>query len=260
MTSAAEGGLLALALDAQFERTHFLYAVYTVVGPGRHSPLPPGPLPGSRGPARRARRAPRRDPGGGAAGGGAGRRAGRPAVCRVRRGASTGRTPALASYSGKSCASTPTARHRQISPRATRCSRPTFNRPADWIGIPRPARCGWPMSSGATSKNCASSSPAGNGAPSPTHADVVAGSDRCRGAGLLSRHAVAGVRRRSLRGGRGGRAPAAAALRQRAIPRGSSRASACCRTPTAASGPWRPAATAWSTSRPTARSCALGPR
>jgi glucose/arabinose dehydrogenase len=32
MTSAAEGGLLAIALDAQFDRTHFLYAVYTVSG------------------------------------------------------------------------------------------------------------------------------------------------------------------------------------------------------------------------------------
>ena len=33
MTSASEGGLLALALDAQFGRTHFLYAAYTVEGP-----------------------------------------------------------------------------------------------------------------------------------------------------------------------------------------------------------------------------------
>jgi glucose/arabinose dehydrogenase len=32
-TSAGDGGLLALALDAQFERTHFLYAVYTVAAP-----------------------------------------------------------------------------------------------------------------------------------------------------------------------------------------------------------------------------------
>jgi aldose sugar dehydrogenase len=33
MTSASEGGLLALALDAQFDRTHFLYAAYTIAGP-----------------------------------------------------------------------------------------------------------------------------------------------------------------------------------------------------------------------------------
>ena len=33
MTSAAEGGLLALVLDSQFERTHFVYAVYTISGP-----------------------------------------------------------------------------------------------------------------------------------------------------------------------------------------------------------------------------------
>jgi glucose/arabinose dehydrogenase len=33
MTSAGEGGLLAIALDAQFDRSHFLYAVYTVAGP-----------------------------------------------------------------------------------------------------------------------------------------------------------------------------------------------------------------------------------
>ena len=33
MTSAGEGGLLALALDAQFERTHFVYAAYTISGP-----------------------------------------------------------------------------------------------------------------------------------------------------------------------------------------------------------------------------------
>jgi glucose/arabinose dehydrogenase len=33
MTSAAEGGLLAIALDAQFDRTHFVYAVYTIAGP-----------------------------------------------------------------------------------------------------------------------------------------------------------------------------------------------------------------------------------
>ncbi len=33
MTSAAEGGLLAIALDVQFERTHFLYAIYTISGP-----------------------------------------------------------------------------------------------------------------------------------------------------------------------------------------------------------------------------------
>ena len=33
MTSAVEGGLLAIALDAQFDRTHFLYAVYTIAGP-----------------------------------------------------------------------------------------------------------------------------------------------------------------------------------------------------------------------------------
>jgi glucose/arabinose dehydrogenase len=33
MTSASEGGLLALALDAQFDRTHFLYAAYTISGP-----------------------------------------------------------------------------------------------------------------------------------------------------------------------------------------------------------------------------------
>ena len=33
MTSAAEGGLLALVLDAQFERTHFVYAAYTISGP-----------------------------------------------------------------------------------------------------------------------------------------------------------------------------------------------------------------------------------
>jgi aldose sugar dehydrogenase len=33
MTSASEGGLLAIALDAQFERTHFVFAVYTVSGP-----------------------------------------------------------------------------------------------------------------------------------------------------------------------------------------------------------------------------------
>ncbi len=34
MTSALDGGLLALALDAQFERTRFVYALYTVAGPG----------------------------------------------------------------------------------------------------------------------------------------------------------------------------------------------------------------------------------
>ena len=34
MTSALEGGLLALALDAEFERTRFVYALYTVAGPG----------------------------------------------------------------------------------------------------------------------------------------------------------------------------------------------------------------------------------
>jgi glucose/arabinose dehydrogenase len=33
MTSASEGGLLALALDAQFDQTRFLYAVYTIAGP-----------------------------------------------------------------------------------------------------------------------------------------------------------------------------------------------------------------------------------
>ena len=33
MTSASEGGLLSIALDAQFERTHFVFAVYTVSGP-----------------------------------------------------------------------------------------------------------------------------------------------------------------------------------------------------------------------------------
>jgi glucose/arabinose dehydrogenase len=33
MTSASQGGLLALVLDAQFERTRFLYAVYTVAAP-----------------------------------------------------------------------------------------------------------------------------------------------------------------------------------------------------------------------------------
>jgi glucose/arabinose dehydrogenase len=33
MTSASEGGLLALALDAQFDRTHLLYAAYTIAGP-----------------------------------------------------------------------------------------------------------------------------------------------------------------------------------------------------------------------------------
>jgi glucose/arabinose dehydrogenase len=33
MTSAAEGGLLALALDTQFDRTHFVYAAYTIAGP-----------------------------------------------------------------------------------------------------------------------------------------------------------------------------------------------------------------------------------
>ena len=33
MTSANEGGLLALALDAEFDRTHFLYAAYTISGP-----------------------------------------------------------------------------------------------------------------------------------------------------------------------------------------------------------------------------------
>jgi len=33
MTSASEGGLLALALDAQFDRTRFLYAAYTIAGP-----------------------------------------------------------------------------------------------------------------------------------------------------------------------------------------------------------------------------------
>jgi aldose sugar dehydrogenase len=32
-TSAADGGLLALALDTQFDRTHFVYAAYTVAGP-----------------------------------------------------------------------------------------------------------------------------------------------------------------------------------------------------------------------------------
>jgi aldose sugar dehydrogenase len=32
ITDTSEGGLLALALDAQFERTHLLYAVYTVLG------------------------------------------------------------------------------------------------------------------------------------------------------------------------------------------------------------------------------------
>jgi glucose/arabinose dehydrogenase len=31
-TSAGEGGLVALALDAQFDRTHFVYAAYTVAG------------------------------------------------------------------------------------------------------------------------------------------------------------------------------------------------------------------------------------
>ncbi len=37
MTSPSEGGLLALALDAQFDRTHFLYAAYTIAGPeGTH--------------------------------------------------------------------------------------------------------------------------------------------------------------------------------------------------------------------------------
>jgi glucose/arabinose dehydrogenase len=33
MTSASEGGLLSIALDAQFERTHFVFAVYTVSAP-----------------------------------------------------------------------------------------------------------------------------------------------------------------------------------------------------------------------------------
>ena len=142
MTSASEGGLLSIALDAQFERTHFVFAVYTVAGP---------------------------DGAGGSASSATGRSAADSASARCssigfrsravrRRSSASDRMPGCMPRSTparpggalrrwrrpaeRSCASTPTAPRRRISPRASPYSRAPFNRPADWTGIPTRARYG----------------------------------------------------------------------------------------------------------------------
>ena len=136
-TRASEGGLLALALDAQFDRTHFVYAAYTVAGPqgtrrfrvvryrevegrlGERVVLLDA-IPAAARPAASL-----------------GDRPGRPALCRVRRRRGSGRrTPPLASYSGKVLRLNTDGTTPQDQPAGLRCSQPTFSRPAGSTGIP----------------------------------------------------------------------------------------------------------------------------
>ena len=137
MTRASEGGLLALALDAQFDRTHFVVCRIHGRRPGGHSPISRRPLSARsgagwasascsstryrrrRGPQRRSTTAPMA---------GSMSRSTPPPVP----GGHRHRRPTA----GKCFASAPTAPRRRISRPACRCSRPTFNRLEGWIGIP----------------------------------------------------------------------------------------------------------------------------
>ena len=234
MTGAAEGGLLALALDAQFDRTHFVYAAYTVAGHAGHAAVSRCALPRSRGPSRRARGAPRRHTGRGEPGRGARRRAGWPAVCRIRRGRERrARRERSRPYSGKilrlnTDGTTPEDQPAGIAGR----SRPTCSLAARarLASRDRSAR-GRRREAAATSRSSDRCRPASG---SPNHArprmTLPAGTGAAAH-GLLSRDAAVPALSGDLFvAAEDGRAPSAAALRQARSDAPRSRPSASCRT------------------------------